>query len=305
MKYLNPKKMADWIIEHYIIISIVLAGLSGYLLQIGAEKGAEKAKKEISNKVETEIDNTLNNINEKFKKTVKKIDSSTINTIKNIDNQGKLVIEQLSEQSKKEVLELQKEMDKVKAISEQLTIANSPTILEIKYIIPFKQFKAEESNELAQNLILNFNTALTIYRKEKQTNNLIAEFIGSSNQFTKIPLHQAQAFPTNFSKENAFIIYPNPEKENYYITVYIKLLPSELNNLRGLNKKDGINLVKTKRIENKILTPLISRMYNAELKIKECSILIGTKKLNLKPLENVYINYELLLPQIIHMFEVE
>ncbi|MBA0882582.1 hypothetical protein [Flavobacterium undicola] len=298
--------MLDWIIENYLPISIICTVLSIWLLQVGAEKSGEKTKIEISRKVETEIDLTINKINEKFEKTVKKIDSSTENTIKKIDNQSKLVIEQLSEQSKKELLELQKEMDKVKAISEQLTIANSPTILEIKYIIPLNKFDIRERNELAENLILNFNTALTIYRKEKRTNNLIAEFIGSANQFAKIPLHQAQAFPTNFSKENTFIIYPNLEKENYYIiTVYIKLLPSELNNLRGLNKKDRINLVKTKRIENKILTPLNSRMYNAELKIKECSILIGTKKLNLKPLENIYMNYELLLPQIIHMFEVE
>lgn len=55
MKYLNPKKMADLIIEHYIIISIVLAGLSGYLLQIGAEKGAEKAKKKSQTKLKPRL----------------------------------------------------------------------------------------------------------------------------------------------------------------------------------------------------------------------------------------------------------
>nr|WP_320000022.1 hypothetical protein [uncultured Draconibacterium sp.] len=249
MKYLN--KLINWILENYILVAALLGMMSFLILHQGAKKRGEKTKIEISTKVEDEIEQTLKTINEKFTETFNQIDNNTKSTIINIQNQGTSVIDKLSNESKKEVKEVQLEMDKLKVLSEKIIITNSPIILELKYVIPIEKISRDQGNSLGYALASNFDLGVTITRKINGQTKNIAQLIGSPDNFTQIDLSRARSYPINFSKENTYVVHTDgfwtPEEDNYYITLYCKLLPSELIDFTSLNKNDNLNIIRTQK----------------------------------------------------------
>lgn len=305
----KKNKLIDWILDNYILFAALLGLLSFIVLHQGAKKRGEKTKVEISNKVEKEIENTINAVDKKFNETLSKLDSSTEATIGNIQEQGKSVIDELSKESKKGVKEVQIEMDKLKNLSEKINITNTPIILELKYVVPTDKINPKDAALIGQSLAHNFNLAVTIMRNVKGKVENTAHFVGSPTPFSEVDLNQARSYPVNFSKENTFVIYGNefwiPEKDKFYIYLYIKLLPSELINFTSLKEDDKINIIRTQK--RNISQELPGKtFYDIKPLVSDCKLTMGNKTYNLKTSESSYVfDGKYFASQIIHYLEVE